>query len=1424
MLRGILRIFAMLFAISGFLRAQVDSRLQSGTTDVLDVYFGSASQGAKPEIITLVDNSGSMEALAWDSRYYGNVSVNLHLDPAGGGENGVQYLEIIRSGSGSSTTVTVRIRYNNGNNTLLQGGLLIKPDGTPVTYADVNSTDANLWVQRASHVRFAVTSLASATYTYDGTNYTVPNVNFRPKPFSTSTGAYSSTGGNVLSSDQIRVVDIPFPWAAFDRVATYEQRTLSPDPTAMSTARSNKHPQHTYLYDPVPDRTTLLATSAAQYYEVDTYWWENTGNGGLNGSITANNGGTIDFIRYNTDYVWWALFGQDVRNLNETGAYQGGMIDVYSGSHSGGYTVADVRDGGAGFVNDGNGLPALTRLQSIKYALIKTYIAEQLNVWWAIRFLNLCASSGGFMENGRSSATGCYSSADLKGNPGDRMLLRLYRPSSANNPDTNMQFIQRMNAPNNTPLTFGLLNTYAQMASTNSGTSVFSASNDPYKGDSPIPSCRRSFVIVLSDGNPNDDKSDCDNGSGSALGSGDPYAVGNMGIEIDYSKIAPAKEYFNIYTLAGLVAHSTAPTSTTGWPTDNETSNAVKPPFRVTSRPSGVTRQIDTMTIGVSMCGTRTNGAKRNMYKAALYGWKDRGSYNTTTLPLPYDPSKTGRNDKTVNPFFFDAQSPEAIADALALAFSLGKEATNTMSAPVSPLVGLDVGSQLYLGTFSTEKSGKPIWSGDLLMAGLKKSGNTRVITASNGTVVDTVDKDSAVWSAYKMLLAKGWKNRRVYTLKPELSGSTPTGNYTSTLLALNESTSTSDLPNSVLGVSTTANRLGLIRFMLGASLDAQNDAAAVTSITANRETSEEGLMMGDIINSTPAIVNFPMSKVPSGRLADFVSGCSTAFKAVLHFRLIFVGDNQGILHAFGEVSGVDPADNLVKGEVDELWGFVPPDLLGGLQTWRTGSTHRYLVDGSPSVYLYEKSYTENGLADGTDVLRVMVGLGKGGRSYYCLTLDSLEPMNPLLAWKVRPDESTDAAIKTMGFSSSMPTVARILSSGTLVDVFLVGGGLSTSAIDTAFVATYGSGTKLGRSILAFNTYDGTLIKKWDFVNDAALKTIAPSMGCIPSEVVPVEILSGSNKAQRVYFTDSTGSAFALGAKASSGSRTDTSEISSWGLRWIYNGKNNGTAVSSAPAVFGLPYGYPVARTSAPVASVPAVGVVFGTGDRNDPMDNDSINPGGGGTTNRNRLVLILDRQDSADIATTATGGGSLDAKGSSVEDLMDLTTVSLTTDAKIDAYTYLKTKNGYYLNFNPGVVKPDNTSIWFYQKSIIPAVVLDNALFFTTFMPTSTTASIAACAGAGTSYTYRMCDVLKPVYNSGSTQASDSVCNGWVYRFNDIPSRLGNVGLSGVLQAGEKYNENPEGSGAKKEVDPTFIGTGSRPDIPRPRAWRIIR
>ena len=1451
------------FLLSTSLFAQLDTRLQAVKTDVLDVYSGGTTATAPPEIITLIDNSGSMCAVYWSRYYYANADTGSNAGQTGqswhnnqwgigaGDFNNRLAAVIYSSGTVAGGNFKVWVSFHDagspiqhatpGSNsaiTGLQNGLLIKPNGDPVVYSDVTSTDPKLWIQRASHVRFAFTTVSSTTtYTYTGTggvSYGPYSCNYlsgssRPRPF--ASGAYSGSAANLTTSDQIRVVDLPIPWAIFDPVPYYEgqNRTLSPAPTwpnsgngGYSQAVANKHPQHTYLYDKVPDGNGA-ATAKAQYYEVDALWSQ--GYGTLDGIMVpwtgaTNAKGIIGLFQYNADYVWWVAFGKDVRNQTGTGAFINGMVDAYAGTNDGLYSVLDARSGGAAWNNK---LPGLTRLQAIKRCLVQTYIDNQQDVQWAIRFLY-----GDPQSNNPPSS---FDSNNTNGNPGDRMLLVLTQPTSANIPDVNMQYILTMMTNLSTPLTNAVMNCYAQFANTSNGNSRFNQTP---------PSCTQSFLIILSDGSPTDEG-----------GSYDPYATGvttgNTYVNghpsyLNGSTGSTSTNFNNFYTAAAIAAHYPSSSSITNMPTDTNNAVKAKVPWVITSRPTGTTRRVSTMTIGVSMEGrlTDTYGAKKAMYAAALYGWEKRVTPwdINNNPPTPYDPTDPAANDKLKNPFFFDATDPDRLGDAMTTAFSLARTATNTMGAPVAPLVGLSVGKQTYIGTFITSQSS--VWSGDLLMSGLSVSGSTIQVLDKNGAVINSttgLNATNAAWSAAHGLAARGWKNRNIFTLTPTTAGSA--SSFTNTLLPWNESLSSTTITNTMLGVSDTASRLSLIRFMMGAGTTAQNDVAASSGLTGVRAD-----IMGDIINSTPLILEFPLTKIPTGILGTFYSSFSSSMTNV-RFRLIIVGDNQGLLHGFGEVSGIPTAtgnvagrdlqQGVIEGEVDELWAFLPPDLLTGLQSWRNGPVHRYLVDGSPTLYLNEVG-TPNGLVDGTDFARVIFGLRKGGRSYYCLKFSGNDPSVPLVDWKVRPDEiaASDVsspnvvAIKTMGFSSSTPSIARVVSGTTLTDVFLVGGGLSTTDVDAAFsVSTsatppgYGSNTKLGRSIIALNVATGAVVKAWDFANDTTLKTAFPSMGCIPAAVTPVEAIANSFATQRVYFTDTSGGAYALGTKYNSGLRTDSNNLAYWSVRRIYKPLNDGTTVSVPPVVFPLPYGYPVTRTNSPTAIVPTMGVIFGTGDRNDPMDLDTFNPGGGGTSFGNRLVMILDRQDSADI----TGAlGKVDTFGYTDTDLADLTAITSSSGTAVDpsnsAY-YLKTKSGYILNYSTGVAKASYVNAWeryAYQKSVTPPIVLNKVLFFTNFKPDLSAA--AACTGSGNSNTYRMCDVINPVYGSGNVQATSSNCNGWYAQFNDIPSELASVGLAGVLQAGEVKNAGT-GTGT--------IGTAPIPgnppsNMPRPRSWRIIR
>jgi hypothetical protein len=73
--RTILRtLLGLVLAFTGLqpLRAQLDTRLQSGNTDFLDMYQQSTSQQAKPEIATIFDASASMNSLMFHPLYVNN--------------------------------------------------------------------------------------------------------------------------------------------------------------------------------------------------------------------------------------------------------------------------------------------------------------------------------------------------------------------------------------------------------------------------------------------------------------------------------------------------------------------------------------------------------------------------------------------------------------------------------------------------------------------------------------------------------------------------------------------------------------------------------------------------------------------------------------------------------------------------------------------------------------------------------------------------------------------------------------------------------------------------------------------------------------------------------------------------------------------------------------------------------------------------------------------------------------------------------------------------------------------------------------------------------------------------------------------------------------------------------------------------------
>ena len=110
--------------------------------------------------------------------------------------------------------------------------------------------------------------------------------------------------------------------------------------------------------------------------------------------------------------------------------------------------------------------------------------------------------------------------------------------------------------------------------------------------------------------------------------------------------------------------------------------------------------------------------------------------------------------------------------------------------------------------------------------------------------------------------------------------------------------------------------------------------------------------------------------------------------------EVILAGSNGGILHAF------DSSD-INKG--DELWGYIPPNLLGKLSTMISSKTDAtnpiYGVDGSPIVKdIYYDDTPDNSRDDPVWKTIVLTGLGAGGYGYFALDITDINSPKHLFA------------------------------------------------------------------------------------------------------------------------------------------------------------------------------------------------------------------------------------------------------------------------------------------------------------------------------------------------------------------------------------------------------------------------------------------
>lgn len=389
------------------------------------------------------------------------------------------------------------------------------------------------------------------------------------------------------------------------------------------------------------------------------------------------------------------------------------------------------------------------------------------------------------------------------------------------------------------------------------------------------------------------------------------------------------------------------------------------------------------------------------------------------------------------------ATDPDQLDDALREAINLIKNDAQTFVAPVVPVSQTnrtESGNSIYIAMFAP-REGQQDWPGNIKKYNLDRNNGTicnkgsstctiggqGAATLADGTLRSdamsewdtTASGNSVVQGGVGERLVKRTAPRNIYTYTGTATGLL---NVPLTASAQAFSKANSAITPAMLGLTgadeTTFERDALIDFVHG--LDAYDQ-------DGDGDTTEKRLwLLGDIIHSVPLIVNYGTAANPDA--------------------LVIVGANDGMLHAFDDATG------------EEVWAFVPPDVLERLNELRPGqaSSHPFFVDASPK-------YREVGSQ------KIMVfGLGRGGRAYYAL--DITNKTAPVLLWRIN---NTTSGFSELGQTWSTPALGKFANGGSPVEVAVFGGGYDPHFDDPEQGDPNTSGSAMGRTIYMVDLLTG---------------------------------------------------------------------------------------------------------------------------------------------------------------------------------------------------------------------------------------------------------------------------------------------------------------------------------------------------------------
>ena len=410
--------------------------------------------------------------------------------------------------------------------------------------------------------------------------------------------------------------------------------------------------------------------------------------------------------------------------------------------------------------------------------------------------------------------------------------------------------------------------------------------------------------------------------------------------------------------------------------------------------------RVTTYVMDVNEYGNQNNLATRRnnqFYLAAKYGgFKDNsGGKGNPFLNAAGTTDNSGWETSTgsnlASKYFLSSSAADVLTSLRNIFENIAQEGNSIAGGAISTQRLTSVGGYIYQAQFDAAD-----WSGDLISYPVSVS-STNVVTIADGTSVP------AQWAAGAKLNAKIAADPTASTRKIFAGKETPsTTSYAAEFKTL------SDLETSLQTALNKATPAGAADGNAQLRINYLRGDRSLEGTTFRKR----GNVLGDIINSGVAFSGAPSTRI-------FGSGYSTFLTANQSRKnILFVGANDGMLHAFNSADG------------EEVFAYIPSWLVAKLPaltnaTYNTGN-HQSFMDGSPVVA--EAKVGGINEADSAAVWKTILVSGTGGGGQGVFGLDVTDP-DAFDASKVLW-EFTDKDDADMGNVVGRPQILKFRISG----------------------------------------------------------------------------------------------------------------------------------------------------------------------------------------------------------------------------------------------------------------------------------------------------------------------------------------------------------------------------------------------------------